>query len=231
MFTMDWEVSSLIHQHGSPMRWELNVSFILLHKQTLKQNSQQRHVLFLLLANSCLLLHNNRKTLCQSSYKPNKQFHALSGQWFPCWVRQVSEAKNCHTKLTSRKSFSPCFLLCHFSVNRNHLWPWTFYCMSSEWSGDLGSVSLIIKWLGKEHQLNSSHVKCKMLAWLLSCSCPDALAWSHIDSCLTSGQHSPGRSSRHAQRHQSTKSGTRLIGRDQGQKTQMKPPRTHKAML
>ena len=169
MFTMDWEVSSLIHQNVSPMRWEFNVSFILLHKQTLKQfcstNSQQRHILFLHARQQVLAVKQQyEKTLGQSSYKPNKQFHALSGQWFPCWVCQVSEAKTSHTKWTSasRKSFSSCFLLCHFSVNHNHLWPWTFYCMSSEWSGDLSSVSLIIKWLGKEHQLNSSHVKCKM---------------------------------------------------------------------
>lgn len=76
---------------------------------------------------------------------------------------------------------------------------------------------------GNLHHLNSSHAV-QNVGWATSLAvCPDALAWSHIDSCLTTGQH--GR--RHcscrlmpepAQRHQTAESGLLLIGWDQGQK-------------
>lgn len=57
---------------------------------------------------------------------------------------------------------------------------------------------------------------------------PDALAWSHIDSCLTSGQHGRRRCSRRlvpepSQRHQSTQPGSLLIGPGQGQKVRAGP--------
>lgn len=104
---------------------------------------------------------------CQSECPPNKYYARgfcmpghCHGQLFPYWVRQVSEAKSSRTKLKldSCKSFylSSCFLFWHLSVIRDHLrfGAWTralglFRCVSCEWSGDLSSVSLIIKLLWK----------------------------------------------------------------------------------
>lgn len=98
-----------------------------------------------------------------------------------------------------------------------------FCFVSAEWSG-----FRVTHYSGKEHQLNSSHAMQNVGWTTVLAVCPDALAWSHIDSCLTTGQHGRRRCSRRlmpepAQRHQTTKSGSLLIGRDQGQKLRRGP--------
>lgn len=90
--------------------------------------------------------------------------------------------------------------------------------LSAEWSGGLNFVPLVML-LGKSNCLISPIVMQNVA--VVTASSPDAFAWSHIDSCLTSGQHGQRRYLHQlvpqpAQRDQAWKSGLLLIGSDQG---------------
>lgn len=141
--------------------------------QLCSTNSQQRHRH----PPAARQLLNNNMTKhfqpCQSEYMPNKLLctvvlhsRSLSGQLFPCWVCHVSEAKSSHTKLMSAPCKSFLFpvvaLICHprsFMARCLDRVLGLFFSMSSEWSGDLSSVSLIIKLLWK-----------RASAWFLTCN-------------------------------------------------------------